>query len=139
MNWILENWQGIIGGGSISTIIVYIFNRKTQKADFLTKVGGIYDKLVDTLTADREKLKEEVSEFRQDFKMLRADYRSIQDQFNNINLAYAKEVERSQNWEKLHRELMEKYSDLEKDYEELKKDHEKLKKEFELHKKNNVK
>jgi hypothetical protein len=39
-----------------------------------------------------------------------------------------KEVEISQNWEKLHKELSTKYYELEKKYN-FKKDHDKLKKE----------
>jgi len=123
MNWIIENWQGILGGGSLTTIITYFTNKKNSKADFLTKVENIYSGLVDELKSDREGLKE-------DIKQLRIDYRNIQSQFNDIQLAYAKEVEQSQNWEKLHRELTDKYN-------ELSRDHEKLKREFELYKKNN--
>jgi hypothetical protein len=40
-----------------------------------------------------------------------------------------KEVEISQNWEKLHKELSTKYYELEKKYNLLKIDHDKLKKE----------
>jgi hypothetical protein len=59
----------------------------------------------------------------------------MQGQFNDIQIAYAREVEMSQNWEKLHRELTEKYNALEKDHEELKSLYSKLKNDFELHKK----
>jgi hypothetical protein len=38
----------------------------------------------------------------------------IQKQFNE-SLAYAKEVEISQNWEKLHKELSTKYYELERE------------------------
>ena len=127
-NWIVENWQGIVGGGSLTTILSYVVNRKNTKADFLTKVENIYSGLVDELKADRETLKE-------DIKQLRTDYRSIQSQFNDIQLAYAKEVEQSQNWEKLHRELTQKYNDLAKNHENLKSFCEKLKDELDKYKK----
>jgi hypothetical protein len=52
----------------------------------------------------------------------------IQKQFNEQSLAYAKEVEISQNWEKLHKELSTKYYE-EKKYNLLKIDHDKPKKE----------
>lgn len=128
INWITNNWQGIVGAGSLTTIINYLVNRKNTKADFLTKVEGIYSGLVDELKDDRENLKAEIKDFKNDL-------RTLQEQFNNIQLAYAKEVERSQNWEKLHRELSEKYNALEKDHEELKSLYEKLKAEFDKHKK----
>jgi hypothetical protein len=53
----------------------------------------------------------------------------IQKQFNEQSLAYMKEVEISQNWEKLHKELSTKYYELEKKYNLLKIDHDKPKKE----------
>jgi hypothetical protein len=61
----------------------------------------------------------------------------LQRQFNEIQLQYAKETERSQNWEKLHRELTAKYNLLEKEYEQLKSDHDKLKVDFDKYKKTN--
>jgi hypothetical protein len=54
-------------------------------------------------------------------------------------MSYAKEVEKSQNWEKLHSELNKKYNvlfsdneNVKKDYDILKKDHDKLKKDHDL-------
>lgn len=137
MNWLTENWQGILGGGSLTTVITFIINRKSNKADFLTKVENLYNGAVDSLKIDREILKEEIKEFKEDFRQLRSDYRGLQEQFNNIQLAYAKEVERSQNWEKLHRELSEKYTALEKDHETLKSFCEKIKIELDKYKKTN--
>jgi len=61
----------------------------------------------------------------------------LQRQFNEIQLQYAKEIEKSQNWEKLHRELSEKYAFLERDYEQLKIDHYQLKRDFDKYKKAN--
>jgi len=137
MNWLIDNWQGIIGGGSITSVVGYLANRKSNKADFLEKVENLYNGAVDSLRVDREILKEEIKEFKEDFKQLRADYRGLQEQFNNIQLAYAKEVERSQNWEKLHRELSEKYIALERDHETLKVFCEKIKIELDKYKKTN--
>lgn len=121
MNWILQNWQGILGGGSLTTLITYLANRKSNQADFLTKVEAIYGALVDDLKSDRDNLKTEITDFKKDI-------RELQSQFNSIQLAYAKEVEMSQNWEKLHRELTDKYNALLKDHEELKAEFEKYKK-----------
>ena len=137
MEWLTENWQGILGGGSLTTLVTFIVNRKSNKADFLIKIENLYNGAVDSLQKDREILKEEIREFKEDFKQLRADYRNLQDQFNNIQLAYTMEVERAQNWEKLHRELTEKYNALEKDHEALKSFCEKIKVELDKYKKSN--
>lgn len=69
---------------------------------------------------------------------VKGHYRAIQKQFNDMSLAYSREVEVSQNWEKLHKELKEKYDELEKNYEALKKDHDALKKDYEKYKKNKL-
>jgi len=139
MNWFLENWQGLLGGGSLTTIITYWVNRKSKKADFISQMQSIYDKWVEDADKKQTDLKEEITSLRTDVKELRNHERDLQKQFNEIQLAYAKEVERSQNWEKLHRELTEKYNTLEKEYETLKREHDSLKKEFDLYKKNNKK
>ena len=128
MNWLSDNWQGILGAGTITSVVNYFVNKKNSKADFLTKVESIYSGLVDELREDRESLKIEIKDFK-------SDLRSLQDQFNSIQLAYAKEVEVSQNWEKLHRELTDKYEALAKAHESLKNLYQKLKDEFEKHKK----
>ena len=120
MEWLTENWQGILGGGTITSIVAYIVNKDNNKADFLTKVESLYNGLADTLKVENNELKEEILGFKKEFKQIREDYRVLQEQFNSIQLAYAMEVERSQNWEKLHRELTEKYNTLEKDHEALK-------------------
>jgi uncharacterized coiled-coil DUF342 family protein len=127
-DWFSQNWQSIVGTGTITTIINYLFNKKNSKADFLTKVEAIYSGLVDELKEDRESLKVEIKDFK-------SDLRSLQDQFNTIQLAYAREVEVSQNWEKLHRQLMEKHEALARDHEALKLFCEKLKLELDKYKK----
>jgi hypothetical protein len=43
-------------------------------------------------------------------------------------MSYAKEVEKSQNWEKLHRQLTDKYNDLKGLYDKLKVDFDNYKK-----------
>ena len=121
VKWFAENWQGIVGAGTLSTLANYIANRKNIKADFLTKVENLYSGLADELKAERETLKEEV-------KQLRIDCRKIQNQYNEVQLSYAKEVEQSQNWEKLHRELSDKYNALARDHEQLKNEFENYKK-----------
>lgn len=137
MKWLTENWQGILGGGTITSIVAYIVNKDNNKADFLTKVESLYNGLADTLKVENNELKEEILGFKKEFKQIREDYRVLQEQFNSIQLAYAMEVERSQNWEKLHRELTEKYNALGKDHEALKAFCEKIKIELDKYKKIN--
>ena len=72
--------------------------------------------------------KTEKEYFRSQIDELRKQAGTMQDQFNNIQLAYAKEVEQSQNREKLHRELLEKYNSLKGLYDKLKEDFDKHKK-----------
>lgn len=164
MQWLTENWQSIVGGGSITTIIVYLTNRKNSKADLLTKVEGIYDSLVEDLKdereeykaqiqsfkrenkEEREEYKEQIQAFKAELTAVRADYRNVQGQMNNVMISYGKEIEVSQNWEKLHRELSDKYNVIEKMYASvdakynllvsehdlLKKAHDKLKVDFDL-------
>jgi uncharacterized phage infection (PIP) family protein YhgE len=120
IKWLAENWQGIVGAGTLTSLGNYFANKKNLKADFLTKVENLYSGLADELKSERETLKEEV-------RQLREDCRNIQSQFNQVQLSYAKEVEQSQNWEKLHRELSDKYNALAKDHEQLKKEFESYK------------
>jgi predicted RNase H-like nuclease (RuvC/YqgF family) len=121
MNWIEQNWAAIVGGGSLTSIVTYIFNRKSSRADFLTKVEDIYNGLADRLKLENEELKIEV-------QTLKNDFRELQKQFNCIQLSYTDEVNNSKIWR-------DKFNNLEKKYNVLEKDHESLKKEFSNYKK----
>lgn len=134
MNFFIENWLAIVG--LLSAPLAWIFGGKQAKkaeiknvnGDFLTKVQAIYDGLVEDLKADRDELKACNIEQDKNIKDLRSDVRNLQEQFNNLYLSYAKEVEASTFWK-------EKFSELEKKYNQLEKDHEELKKQFESYKK----
>ena len=136
MIWLLENWVAIIS--TISIPIAWIFGAKQAKkveiknsnGDFLNKVQAIYDSLVDDLKADRDELKACNVQQDDNIKELRNDVRSLQKQFNDLYLAYAKEVEASKYWK-------DKFDELEGKYIVLEKDHEALKKQFENYKKAN--
>ena len=135
MNFFIENWLAIIG--LLSAPLAWIFGGKQAKkaeiknvnGDFLTKVQTIYDGLVEDLKADRDELKACNIEQDGQIKELRNDVRSLQKQFNDLYLSYAKEVEASTFWK-------EKFSELEKKYNQLEQDHEELKKQFEIYKLN---
>jgi chromosome segregation ATPase len=121
---------------------------KVSEANYTQNVQDIYKDLAIDLKADREFLKEENTRIREESKSEKEYFRkeldeirkqsaSIQSQLNEITLSYAKEVEISQNWEKLHSELKAKFLVLENEYEHLKKAHEKLKGDFDKYKKDN--
>lgn len=105
MEWLLLNWQGLMGGGSLTSIIVYLFNRSNSKADVLTKVGSIYETLVTDLKEDREILKQQVLEFKEEVSILKKEFKIIQAD-------YHKEVETNKNWEKMYSEIADKYDKL---------------------------
>lgn len=136
MNWFLENWMAIVS--TLSIPVAWVFGGKQAKkveiknsnGDFLNKVQTIYDALVDDLKADRDELKACNVEQSKDIADLRNDVRSLQKQFNDLYLAYAKEVEASKYWK-------DKFDVLEGKYIQLEKDHEALKKQFESYKKSN--
>lgn len=129
MEFVSEHWLTLLGGGSITGFFGWVFyGRKNQNAEFTSKVQGIYDNLVEDLKKDREVLKEENTrakkEHREDIEYFRGELISIrktadnvQEQLNQMNIAYMKEVEISQNWEKLYRELSKKYDDLSNKYD----------------------
>jgi uncharacterized coiled-coil protein SlyX len=110
------------------------------------KVRELYESLLAQANSDKEILKadkdaivaefkSEKEYFRNQVDTLRSQLAEMQVQFNSIQMAYAKEVEQSQNWEKLHRELTDKYNELAKDHEDLKGLYAKLKDDFDKHKK----
>jgi len=136
MIWLLENWVAVVS--TLSIPVAWIFGGKQAKkveiknsnGDFLNKVQTIYDALVDDLKADRDELKACNVEQSNDIADLRNDVRSLQKQFNDLYLAYAKEVEASKYWK-------DKFDVLEGKYIQLERDHEALKKQFESYKKTN--
>jgi uncharacterized coiled-coil protein SlyX len=160
--WLNTNWMLLSTvGASITGIVGWFLGGKKQKeqelkkgdveiesaeVDYAIKVRELYESLLlqansdkDALKLDKEiivaEFKAEKEYFRNQIDTLRSQLGEIQNQFNMIQLAYAKEVEQSQNWEKLHRELTDKYNALAKDHEELKGLYAKLKDDFDKHKK----
>ncbi len=152
MNFLVENWLGLVG--FLSAPIMWFLGGKQAKAqelkkgeveidsaeiDYAVKVRELYESLLAQANADKEALKsdkdaiiaefkEEKEYFRTQVDELRKQAGDMQIQFNAMQLAYAKEVEQSQNWEKLHTELLEKYNTLKDLYDKLKQDFDKHKK-----------
>lgn len=159
--WLINNWLTLIGGSGISGIIGWFLGGKQAKnqelkkgdveievaeIDYAVKVRELYESLLAQANSDKEALKSDkesiVAEFKQEKEYFRSQVDSLrnqlaemQSQFNTIQLAYAKEVEQSQNWEKLHRELTDKYTILAEDHEALKRLYSSLKADFDRHKK----
>jgi chromosome segregation ATPase len=152
MNFLVDNWLGLLG--FLSAPIMWFLGGKQAKQqelkkgdveieiseiDYAVKVRELYESLLEQANRDKEALKsdkeaiiaefkEEKEYFRNKVDGLREELTGLQGQFNTIQLAYAKEVEQSQNWEKLHRELLEKYNALKDLYDKLKADFDKHKK-----------
>lgn len=132
----LELWLSLLGSSVVTGVVGWIFGGKQAKKIEIKKANGdavatmqsVYDQFLTDY-------KDRMSEVMADLNFVKDHNRELQTQFNKIQLDYAKEVERSQNWEKLHRELTAKYVVLERDYDELKGLYEKLKADFDKHKK----
>jgi hypothetical protein len=136
MNFLIENWVALVS--TISIPLAWIFGGKQAKrveikkasADAVATMQGVYDEFL-------SHYKDRMAEVMNEVVVVKNANIDLQRQFNEIQLQYAKEVEKSQNWEKLHKELSEKYSFLERDYEQLKIDHYQLKRDFDKYKKEN--
>jgi len=104
---------------------------KKNDVDVVTAISEMYNTFLVQYKSRMEEMQYEVT-------CVKDHYKSIQLQFNDMSLAYTREVEVSQNWERLHKELKAKYDELEKNYETLKRDHDALRKDYEKYKKQNV-
>ena len=122
-----EYWQTIIA--TLTAPIMWFFGgRAKQRQDAVSTMKVMYDDFLTVYKNRMDDVMQEVTEMKKHNLTLQTD-------FNNIQMSYAKEVEKSQNWEKLHRQLTDKYNELAKDYESLKGLYSKLKTDFDNHKK----
>lgn len=130
-DFIMQNWMGLLGGGSFTGLLGWIFyGKKNNDIDYLSKQQAVFDKLQQEIMKDRDyykselvterkERKEEVLYFRNKLDEVNGRADTLQGQFNNMSISYTKEVEVSQNWEKLYRELSGKYDDLYKKYDSV--------------------
>ena len=121
-----EHWREI--SAAIGGILTFIIGRKSTK--FLEK-----KQQVDAVNTMQKTYDMFMTHYEKEYQLINQKLDKLQNQFIEQSLAYAKEIERSQNWEKLHRELQEKYYSLDKKYQILEKEHDKLKLDFENYKK----
>jgi len=120
MNFLADNWLALVG--FIATPIAWIFGgRMKAKSDAVTSMQNMYNGFL-------EDYKDRMAEVMNELAEMRSHNRELQNKFNEIQLSYAKEIEVSQNWERLHRELEAKYNKLQSDYDKLKLEVNKLKK-----------
>ena len=120
MNFITEYWEAILA--ALSAPVAWFFGgRAKQKQDAVSTMKTLYDDFLIVYQARMNEVMQEVTE-------LKKHNLNLQTDFNNIQMSYAKEVEKSQNWEKLHRQLTEKYNDLKELYDKLKVDFDNYKK-----------
>ena len=131
MSFFNEYWQEILA--ALTAPVAWFFGgRAKAKQDAVSTMKVMYD---DFLTVYKNRMDEVMKEVVE----MKKHNLTLQTDFNNIQMSYAKEVEKSQNWEKLHSELNKKYNvlfsdneNVKKDYDILKKDHDKLKKDHDL-------
>jgi predicted nuclease with TOPRIM domain len=127
VNFFYEYWQAILA--ALSAPIAWFFGGKAKaRQDAVSTMKVMYD---DFLTVYKNRMDEVMAEV----VAIKKHNLTLQTDFNNIQMSYAKEVEKSQNWEKLHRQLTDKYNELAKDHESLKGLYAKLKTDFDNHKK----
>ena len=120
MNFLADNWAAIIG--YITVPIAWVFGgRMKAKTDAVSTMQNMYNGFL-------EDYKDRMSEVIAELSEMRKHNRELQNKFNEIQLSYAKEIEVSQNWERLHRELEAKYNKFQSDYDKLKLEVNKLKK-----------
>jgi hypothetical protein len=113
----------LLGGSFVAVPLAWYFGgRQKNNTDSVKAMSEMY-------TSFLNQYKDRMNEVVAELEIVKKTNYDIQKQFNEQSLAYAKEVEISQNWEKLHKELSTKYYELEKKYNLLKIDHDKLKKE----------
>lgn len=134
----MENWITLISllTAPFVGVIGYIFGGKKKlnlelesqnigikkdNSDAVSSMQIVYNKFL-------EDYKERMNDVMNELKEVKDNNKSIQNQFNEIQLAYAKEVEQRLHWEKSHKDLQKKYDLLEKEYEALKTFCENLKK-----------
>jgi chromosome segregation ATPase len=120
MNFLADNLAAIIG--YITVPVAWVFGgRMKAKTDAVSTMQTMYDGFLSDY-------KDRMSEVMNELSEMRKHNRELQNKFNEIQLSYAKEIEVSQNWERLHSELEAKYNKLQSDYDKLKSEVNKLKK-----------
>lgn len=144
---VVEYWKEI--STTVGGIVVFLFGRKSakilerkQNSEAIEILQKTYDTFLKHHSLQYENIVKRFDEQTIIIDEQKKEIKKLQGQFIELNLAYSREVEISQNWEKLHRELEQKYRDLENKYRELEKrydisekNYKNLKADFDKHKK----
>ena len=124
--FLLDNLVTIIG--FLGVPLAYIFGGKRAKElELKSKETTIKKDDSDALKS----MQEVYNSFLEDYKLrmvevmseitaIKKHNKDLQLQFNEINLLYHKEIEKSKNWEKKHNELQTAHDKLKKDFDKLK-------------------
>lgn len=140
---LLEYWREI--SATIGGITIFIVGRKSAK---LTEK----QQQVDAVTAMQKTYDTFLVHYDIQYKKLQEQIEKLQNSFAELQISYVKEIEKAENWRKLHTELQIQYRDLEKKYDilenqylesekkhaDLEKLYSKLKADFDKHKKSTM-
>lgn len=137
---LLDYWKEITSG--IGVVLTFVLGRKSakflekkQQADAIDTMQKTYNVFLEHYNVQHTTIVGQYNEVLENNKNVTERMNKLSEQFVNLQLAYSKEVEISQNWQKLHSELKRQYDDLEKKYEIMQKLYEKLKVDFDKYKK----
>lgn len=127
IDFLLNNLLGI--AGVLTIPVAWWFGGKQAKAIELRKntvdaLKGMQDSYDTYLIHSKSRYDELMAEV----VLVKKSNADLQKQFNDMYIQYAKELEKSQNWEKLHNELQKRYEVLQKQHDKLKTDFDTLKK-----------
>lgn len=151
---ILDNWKEILA--IASPFLTFFAGRKAtkllekkQQVDAVDTMQKTYDLFLEHYNKQHITVITQYNEVLDNNKNISERLNKLQEQFVNLQLAYAKEIEKSENWQKLYNELekqhqalnkkydilLKQYQDSDKKHTELMKLYEKLKLDFEKYKK----
>ena len=136
MNWLLENWQGLVSGGTFSTIILYFLNKKQnnqllksgdidndiKEVELLKETIGVYKEVIKDLKSDTNEYKKIIKEQNETIK----NYEKLENKINALFTSLAIEKEKSEYLKQENIKLKQKNTELEQNYEKLENNYETL-------------
>ena len=121
---LLDFWKEITVTAGV--ILTFIAGRKSskilekkQQADAISTMQKTYDTFLGHYDTQYKTLQDQYKQVLQVSNDAVAETKDLQKQFSQLWLSYSKEVEISQNWEKMHRELDKQHEALNKKYDVL--------------------
>jgi chromosome segregation ATPase len=121
---LLDFWKEITVTAGV--ILTFIAGRKSskilekkQQADAISTMQKTYDTFLEHYDKQYKSLQHQYEQVLNVSNASTKKINDLQDQFSNLWLSYSREVEVSQNWEKMHRELDKQHEALNKKYDVL--------------------